>query len=162
MPGGMAAPEDVETAISISELGQRHQILELLHTAIPDLDLSDPTWGILDGDGYSIEFNIGADDPLDAIMLHVRGDDRVITVIQHLCEQTGWRAIDIGNGRYIDFAHEPTAGLQIWRTNRDQLIKSFEAKGQHTIPDAKVEGKRLDAITMSRQPQEKKWWEFWK
>src|SRR5690606_37413842 len=53
-------------------LGPATELLDRLRAALPDLNLSDPTWGNLDSPDWSIEFNIGREDPVESIMLHVR------------------------------------------------------------------------------------------
>jgi hypothetical protein len=160
----MSVAPDIVTAEDFpddftSELGPQSQVLSTLAAILPHLDLTDPTWGRLDDDGFSIEFNIGDRDPVDAIMLHVRGGDSAIRVIQHVCEHTGWRALDTSTGDFIDSAQDPTKGLRQWRTFRDQVVTSLEAEGKEVITDAKVGGIGVDAKVVT--PKKKKWWQFW-
>jgi hypothetical protein len=160
VPSVIVAVEDFPDDFS-SELGPQPQVLSTIAAILPDLDLTDPTWGILDGDDFSIEFNIGDGDPVDTIMLHVRGGDSAIRAIQHICEHTGWRALDTSTGDFINFAEDPTEGLQQWRTYRNQVVASLEAEGKEVITDAKVGGIRVGAIEIAK-PKKKKWWQFWK
>lgn len=149
-------PEDFS-----SELGPRSEVLSTLIAILPGLDLTDPTWGILEENDFSIEFNIGDDDPLDTLMLHVRGGDSAIHAIHHICEHTGWRAFDTTTGDFIDFAEDPAKGLRQWRASRNQVVASLEAEGKEVITDAKIGRIRVDAIETTK-PKKKKWWQFWK
>ena len=45
-------PEDFS-----SELGLQSQVLATITAILPDLDLTDPRWGILRNKDFSIEFN---------------------------------------------------------------------------------------------------------
>jgi hypothetical protein len=149
MPSGIVTIDDLPKDFS-PELGPRTHVLSTIATMLPDLDLTDPAWGILDGDDFSIEFNIGDGDPITDIMLHVRGGDDAIHVIQHICEHTGWRAFDTSTGDLIDFAQDPTAGLRQWRAYRDRVVASLKAEGKKVITDAKVGRLRTDVIKLAR------------
>lgn len=144
-----------------SPLGAASAVLPLLKRVLPSADLSDPTWGILDGPDFSIEFNIGKDDPLRTIMLHVRGGEAALGPIQQLCEETGWRALDCGTGEFIDFSDDPAARLRNWQTYRDQMAASYQEQGATVVLDQKFPGVRIDAI-VSGVPRQKKWWQFWR
>jgi hypothetical protein len=48
---------------------------------------------MLEGEDYSMELNIGKDDPCSTMMLHVRGGDGALEPIRRLCEATGWAAL---------------------------------------------------------------------
>lgn len=162
----MNVPPDIVRAQDIPEnfsstLGPQPQVLSVIAAILPGLDLSDPAWGILDGQDFSIEFNIGCSDPVDTIMLHVRGGEAAIDPIRHICEHTGWRALDLNIGDFINFSGDPAAGLQKWRDHRDRLAASLQAEGKVVVKDIRVCGKRLDMIAME-DPKRRKWWQFWK
>jgi hypothetical protein len=106
-----------------SRLGSHEDVLKKIADAFPEIDLSDPTWGLLDGPDYSIEFNIGEKDPIDAIMLHVRGSDQALSAIETVCNVAeGWTAMDVGNGEFIDFSIGSATGFRNWRNFRDKAI----------------------------------------
>lgn len=84
-------------------LGSVAEILDRLQAAFVDLDLSDPTWGDLERAGWSIEFNIGREDPVQSIMLHVRGGgDDVVQVVRETAHILGCRAFDSSSGEFIE------------------------------------------------------------
>ena len=79
---GTAVLEDVPESAEIT-LGALPHVLDLLRQIFGEnIDLADPTWGTLEGETFSVEFNIGTQDPCDSIMLHVRGDDAAIYPIK--------------------------------------------------------------------------------
>src|SRR5690242_2439955 len=85
LPLGIAA--DVRTSIS---------------AALPDVDWSDHTWGLYGGNGFSIEFNVGDDDPIQNIMLHVRGGGDAIGDIMKFVVPNGWIALDCSTSEFLD------------------------------------------------------------
>jgi hypothetical protein len=164
----MHVPPDIESAEDLPEgftsiLGPRTAVLSILTSLDLGIDLTDPTWGDLDGDGFSIEFNIGKGDPVETIMLHVRGGGGAIAVIQRICEGTSWRALDSTTDTFINFAENPAAGLEQWRVFKDRVVASLAVKGEQVITDEKgvrLDGIRADAI--SRKSKSKRKWQFWK
>lgn len=92
-------PEEAD----IVPLGPRREVHNAICAVFPSTDLSDPAWGTFNGDGYSIEFNMGAGDPVGGMMLHVDGEGDVLPAIKALCERTGWRAYDINTGEFLGF-----------------------------------------------------------
>lgn len=82
-----------------------------------DLNLSDPTWGDLVRPGWVIEFNIGAEDPVESTMLHVRGGgDDVVQVIRETARVLGCRAFDCSSGDFIEAGgSDGWAGFQAFR-----------------------------------------------
>jgi hypothetical protein len=96
-------------------LGPRDTILSQLRDAVPGIDLSDPTWGVLDGPNFSIEFSIGSKDPVDSIALHVRGADSAVQPIADLVRATGWRAMDFSDCSFIDFSIGVPPGFKGWQ-----------------------------------------------
>lgn len=123
----MNPPPDITSVEELGEelppLGSKTEVLSTLTQLFPNGNFSDTSWGVLDGDDFSIEFNLGNDDSIDIMMLHVRGNDKVISIIQKICEHTGWSAFDSAMGDFINFHQNPTAGLQKWRAYRDQVMR---------------------------------------
>ncbi len=44
-------------------LGPAAEVRQRISALLSEADWSDPTWGIYEGDGFSIEFNVGKKDP---------------------------------------------------------------------------------------------------
>lgn len=116
----MRAPQNVTTIDEMPHeesppLGSLSDVLDSLRSLFSAMNLSDPTWGILDGPDFSIEFNIGNDDPVSTIMLHVRGSEAALGPIQLLCRNMGCKALDTSEGDFIDFSGDAAAGLRDWQ-----------------------------------------------
>jgi hypothetical protein len=101
-------------------LGRRAEVVRKL-SALP-IDFSNPGWPTLRGDGYSIELNMDGD-PIDCIMLHVRGRGAALGAVRAMTEALGVRAFDCQTAKLIDFASpEAEESWRSWRTCRDRVI----------------------------------------
>jgi len=108
-------------------MGDAVEVRSNISKVLPDVDWSDPAWGVLDGDGYSIEFNFQPDGPVTGFMLHVRGGSDPIAAIVKLCSAHGWAAIDTSTGDYIDLQAPSHEGWESFQGFRDQIVGRLEA-----------------------------------
>lgn len=122
-------PPDVESVAEISgefrpgPIGTRASIIEAIRRVVPDADFSDPSWGKIDGPAYSIEVNIGADDPVTSFALHVGGGDQVVYVVHDILAELGLRAFDPSNPSGIFSLDDGSLeGLRGWRAYRDRVL----------------------------------------
>jgi hypothetical protein len=104
-------------------LGSLEAVRDLISARLPDVDWSDPTWGIYENDGFSIEFNIGNDDPVDSIMLHVRGDGDPISSLLQVANPNQWTLFDCSTDQFLDPNNPSQQGWQDFQTFRDQVIQ---------------------------------------
>ncbi|WP_431032950.1 hypothetical protein ACQYWQ_06535 [Streptomyces sp. P6-2-1] len=119
-PDGCAALEELPQDATGLPLGPRADVLTALAGAVPDADLSDPAWGVLEGPGWSIELNIGSDEPVGTVMLHVRGGgDDVLPVVLRIADALGARALDTGDGTLM--GPGDTTGWHAFQEYRDHL-----------------------------------------
>jgi len=127
--------EDIDES-AIEELGDREDIIGILLNLFPDIDFTDKSWGTLERDGYSIEFNLGEEGKQNSIMLHVRGDKRSVEAIKVIAETTGWKAMD---EEFINFDNLPERGLIEWQKAREHVVNN-----------------------LIHNNSKKRWYEFWK
>ena len=86
-----------------------------LHAICNCTDLS---WQTLDGNGWSIEFNVGEEAETPSVMLHIRGGEPK-AVFALLMTDLNTRLIDGGTG-FITF-DKPTS-FETWKAYRDRMI----------------------------------------
>ncbi|MDR1877775.1 MAG: hypothetical protein LBQ84_09150 [Flavobacteriaceae bacterium] len=90
----------------------------------PKINDADKNWITLKEETFSIEFNTGDDDdPISHIMLHVRGGDEALKVIELLCKKFNVQAFDTTEGEIINFENKPTKGFTQWRKYKDTVLK---------------------------------------
>jgi hypothetical protein len=107
-------------------LGPAYEVRQKISSNLPGIDWSDPTLGIFEGDGFSIEFNVGEDDPIQSIMLHVRGGGDAIAAIMSFVRPRGWSALDCSTGEFLD----PNNPLQEGRKGFQAYRNGIFNKGQ--------------------------------
>jgi len=83
-------------------LGSASTVRMSISQNLPGFDWSDPTWGIYDGDEFLIEFNTGEEDPINSIMLHVRGGSDAIAAILRFANPNKWSLLDFSTGEFLD------------------------------------------------------------
>ena len=101
-----------------------------IRDVFPEVDFSDPQWGRIEEDIFSIEINIKADDPVGSFALHVRGGTGAILAVAALLERLGLRALDPQSPTGLFDAGTSRQSFESWRSNRDQAVE-----GQPRSPD---------------------------
>ncbi|RCH65464.1 hypothetical protein DT019_27070 [Streptomyces sp. SDr-06] len=120
LPDDIVSVRDIPDGYTPPPLGQQQDILAAVARATPEADLSDPAWGELSGATWSIELNIGSRDPVDSIMLHIRGSgDDVLTSVARLAEALDCKALDCSTGDLLT-AQGP-AGWHAFQNYRDRV-----------------------------------------
>jgi hypothetical protein len=110
-------------------LGPAAVVRQHISALLPGIDWSDPAWGIYEGDGFSIEFNVGKDDPIDNMMLHVRGGGDAISAITKFVRLPGWSALDCSTSEFLDLENPSQAGWEGFQAFRDNIIKKYRDEG---------------------------------
>ena len=94
IPDGVHRVGDILSDFVPGPLGPRGEIVAGIRDVFPNVDFSDPEWGLVDEGGFTIEISIKADDPVTSFALHVRGDRSAGSAVAALLEQLGFRALD--------------------------------------------------------------------
>ena len=102
-------------------LGARDRVHAAVSAVFSGTDWRDSAWGTWESEHGSIEFNLGAQDLPEDMMLHVRATSAVVPLIFDLCEANEWQALDTGEG-LMTREGNPERGLERWRAFRDQVI----------------------------------------
>ncbi|MCT7351173.1 hypothetical protein N4P33_03180 [Streptomyces sp. 15-116A] len=121
LPDDVASMGDLPGDFTPAPLGPAQDVLAALRRAVPEVDLTDPAWGELTGPGWSMELNIGTDDPVVTLMLHIRGGgDDVLVPVFRFAEALDCRVLDLAKG---DLATpEDTTGWHAFQAYRDHVI----------------------------------------
>lgn len=82
----------------------------------------DPAWGILEGDGFSFEFNFTKSGQVDTFTLHVRGGGNAVAPIVAMCRHFGWQALDYSTGEFMDLDSPSLESWQRFQEYRDRVI----------------------------------------
>ncbi|MFE1879953.1 hypothetical protein [Streptomyces diastatochromogenes] len=121
LPDDLTSVHEIPADHTQDSLGRRRDVLAAVTQACPEADLSDPTWGELSGPTWSIELDIGSEDPVDSIMLHIRGSgDDVLTPVFRLAEALRCKVLDCAEGDLI--ASGQTSGWRAFQQFRDRVV----------------------------------------
>ena len=121
LPDDITSVQQLPDAYEPSPLGRLDDVLATITCAVPEADLSDPTWGEILGLTWSMELNIGSDDPVDSIMLHIRGfGDDVLTAVFRLAEALHCKVLDCAEGDLI--TPRQTSGWHAFQQYRDHAL----------------------------------------
>jgi|SRR4029078_312584 len=114
-PDGAKRVADVPDTFMPDPIGKRDDVIAKIRSVCPQADFTDPTWGKVHADDYSLEMGLGDDDPVRNITLHARGSDGVLSHVSNIVRALGLRAIDSWTGEFFDSA---SAGQSLarWRS----------------------------------------------
>lgn len=103
-------------------LGTLAELRERISQVLPEVDWSDPRWGIYAGEAV-LEFNLGADDPALSFMVHVRGGGDPVSLLARLVERWGWYMLDTSTVEWLHHSEAPGAGWAAFREYRDRVLR---------------------------------------
>lgn len=70
LPQEAKSAADIPADFRPASIGKRSAIIEKIREVFPTADFSDPSWGRINGDNWSIEVNIGANEDCGGFALH--------------------------------------------------------------------------------------------
>lgn len=108
--------------LDLEPLGDKTEIINNLTSLLPDLDFSDRDWGMLSTEDFSIEFNIGNEETVDNLMLHIQGGGDPLGVIKAICDATNWGALDTQNTQFIDTDNISKESWEAFQAYRNKVI----------------------------------------
>lgn len=120
LPDDVASVREMPDGYTPPPFGSQEEVLAAVQRATPEADLADPTWGELRGAGWSMQLNIGSRDPVDSIMLHIRGSgDDVLTPVFRLAAALSCKVLDCSSGDVI--TPQDTTGWHAFQDFRDHI-----------------------------------------
>lgn len=122
LPKDAASVADIPDDFVPKEIGDRSDIIAKISKVVPEADFSNPAWGVIDGEDWSIEINMGSSETCSGFALHVRGGDRAIGVVDAVLRALGLRAIDSQTGEFFIAGPDAQASFSKWRKYRDSVV----------------------------------------
>lgn len=113
--------EEIPSDFRPKPLGSRSAVVAKIKSITPTAKFSDPSWGVIEKDGWSIELNMGDDEMCDEFAFHVRGDgDEAVEVVARILDGFGIRGIDPQTGGLFVAGPSAIASFNEWRAFRDK------------------------------------------
>jgi hypothetical protein len=117
-------PRHLSEGTKPPSLGDAASVRAMISQSLPTVDWKNPAWGVLEGKGWSIEFNHQTNGVADSIMLLVRGGGDPATSIVKLCKENGWVALDSSSGELLNLDAPSSKGWRQFQAYRDQIVAS--------------------------------------
>lgn len=130
LPASAVSIDDFPHDFQPPPIGTRAGVIAGILKTIPDVDFTDPSWGMLSRDGFSIEFNMGSEEICGSFMLHVRGGGDVMSLVDHLLKSLELRAIDCQTGDFFT-TDTSDASFSEWRQFRDKVVSSSDSQTEN-------------------------------
>ena len=108
----------------LAPMGTRDEIRSQITATLPTVNWSDPHWGTFEGDGFTFEFSVSArkPEPLDSIMVHVRGGGGAVPLLLKLAADHGWYLFDCSESEWIHHLDQVDAGWTGWQDFRNRNL----------------------------------------
>lgn len=119
--GDVNSLDEIPDDFNPRPIGNRSEIIDKMKEAEPTIDFSDPSWGRLDNDQFSIEFNMGDKEILDGFTMHVRGNEMAIPCIANILSELGLKAADGSSPNFFDIERSKN-DMQKWIVYRNSLL----------------------------------------
>ncbi|MEO1032723.1 MAG: hypothetical protein AAFX55_15025 [Bacteroidota bacterium] len=120
--GDYKSLDEIPDDFSPKSIGKRTEIIQQIQEAEPTADFTDPSWGTLENDNFSIEFNMGNNEISNGFVMHVRGNEMVHSCIGNILEALNLKATD-GSTPYFFDIDKSKENLSQWIAYRNQLLK---------------------------------------
>ena len=120
------APPEKAGGGELDPLGTADEVRQRVSAALPEVDWSDPEWGLLRGDGGTIEFGVNDTGQDDLMMLEVRGGGDPVAAIANLCNANDWVALDTSTDELIDLENPSGDSWREFQAFRDMALESTE------------------------------------
>ena len=122
IPKDAKAVEDIPNDFQPTPIGTRSQIIQKIKEVVPEADFTNPAWGHITGDGWSIEVNIGDSEECMGFAFHVRGEDEACGVVAAVLNALQLRAFDTQSRGFFVAGPEAIESFRSWRQYRDQVV----------------------------------------
>ena len=105
------SPETLEQVQddAVLPLGSREYVASIIQKTFSDVDITDTSWLVVTRQKYSIEFDIGRNNTVTYLTIHVHGDIESVDAISLFARTSGWSFLDASIGNFIDFKKVDTA-----------------------------------------------------
>lgn len=142
----------IHTEGDIAPLGTSGEVRNAVSGTLPSVRWSDDHWGSVTDGELSLEFNLGSEEPVGSMMIHVRGAGDPMPGIVDLCKAQGWAATDLTTGEEIDLLNPSSEGWSSFVAFRSEVVGRFSQDHAIVLPHSRL---KLDGDALYRVAGEK-------
>jgi len=121
IPPGILSVEDIPDEFEPRTLGTRQEIIARITELVPFANFDDPTWGTIDSPAARLEINLGDEDPVQCIALHVRGGTAPAGFVFDLLSHLKVGALDSATGELFDTA-AASESFEEWQNYKRRVV----------------------------------------
>jgi len=122
LPEGINSIEDIPRDFRPKPFLARARIAEVFKEVAPFTDFSDPKWWRIRCDAFSIEVNIGVENPSNGFALHIRGSEEAAGLVAEILQRLGVRALDTASDTGFFNAEKGKESFRKWQAYRNQVL----------------------------------------
>lgn len=122
LPPDARAVTDIPDDFAPKPIGRRADIVAGILRAAPATNFDDPTWGVIEGPGFSIEVNIGPEEVLGSFAFHVRGGEEALFVVADILHELRLRAIAPATDSGFFELSELGSAYSRWQAYRETVV----------------------------------------
>lgn len=124
IPAAAKSVDEIPEDFVPKPIGARSAVVASISEVAPEVKFSSPEWGTIDGEGYSIEVNLGLDDPVTGFACHLYGDERGLFLIAAILDELGVRAFAPGTESGLFEVDRTSEAFLRWREYRNQVAEN--------------------------------------
>ena len=113
-------------------LGKRADVLKAIMDVFPSAGWDNPTQLFYRDGDLSIEFRFQGKNPVDSVLLEVRGEGDPIAPLLDLAARNGWQVLDCSTSEFIDPKNPSDTGFDGYRKLVRGIAKDKQAKASKT------------------------------
>jgi hypothetical protein len=122
LPSYAKTLNDIPDNFMPKPIGSRSSIIEGIKYVVPFVDFTDPSFGKIEGDHFSIEIALGSEEEIMSFIFIVRGFNIAPGIIADILRHLKLRALDINAGSLFDLTSAEESFKQ-WQKYRNQVIE---------------------------------------
>ena len=123
LPRDVRTVEDIPPEFLPGPLGSRSKVLDAVRSVFPLVSLDSSGWATIEGPEYSVELNLGVEDPVESFALHIHGDSQeALFVVAEILNVLDVRALAPGTASgFFSLDEDGVAAFERWRRFRDGI-----------------------------------------
>jgi len=123
LPRDARTVDDIPDGFRPLPIGQRSDVIKAIQAVVSEADFTDRSWGKIEGDGYSIEINLGDEEVLNSFAIHVYGGGRAPQVVAAILRRLGVRALDPGSeSGFFEAGASSQESFEKWQRFRNKVV----------------------------------------
>ena len=122
IPVDLKSVNDMPDDFAPQPIGARSSVLSAIRKVAPEVEFARSGWGTINGDGYSIEVNLGLDDPVIGFAFHLRGSEDGLFLVADILAALGVRAFAPGTASGLFEVDRACEAFSRWRAYRNRVV----------------------------------------